>query len=370
MSFRLWTIFYVFALTAAAIATFGPWGILLAALVLATSAWLFQASRKRRFSLREIVVVAGILFILGALLIPAVTSARSAALRNQCMTNLKEIQLALLNHESAKGSLPPAYIADATGKPMHSWRVLILPYLGEMALYNKYNFNEPWNGPNNSKLAAQIPAVFRCAAHPKETGAASSETHYFAVVDPVTAWQNGAARPIAQFTDGISKTITVIEASGLATNWMEPRDLSLAEAVEILTTEPRSGHRHFEDGFLTTTYYDTWYRHVAFCDGSVHRMEPHFDEIARALLTAAGGEVIPQAPNRPGLQYVEPKTTTIIKWGKVWGLSVFIVLSLLPALLLCRSTMRSERVAQKELRVAGEQIVGVAADANSLKGAI
>ena len=78
------------------------------------------------------------------------------------MTNLKEIQLALLNYESAKGSLPPAYIADATAKPMHSWRVLILPYLGEMALYNKYNFNEPWNGPNNSKLAAQVPDVFRC----------------------------------------------------------------------------------------------------------------------------------------------------------------------------------------------------------------
>ncbi len=365
MSFRLWTIFYVFALIAAAIATFGPWGLLLAGLVLAASAWLFQSSRKRKFSLREIVVVAGILLILGALLIPAVSSAQSAALRNQCMTNLMEIQLALLNHESAKGSLPPAYIADATGKPMHSWRVLILPYLGEMALYNKYNFNEPWNGPNNSKLAGQVPAAFRCAAHPKGNGAASSETHYFAVVDPATAWPNGAARPIPQFTDGLSKTITVLEASGLATNWMEPRDLSLAEAVELLTTTPRSGHRHFEDGFLTTTYYDTWYRHVAFCDGSVHRMERHFHGIARALLTAAGGEVIPQAPNLPILQYVEPKTTTIIKWGKVWGLSVFIVLSLLPALLLCRSTLRSERAAEGERRDAGEEEIGVAADAKA-----
>ena len=79
MSFRLWTIFYVFALTAAAIATFGPWGVLLTALMLATSAWLFQSSRKRKFSLREVLVVVCILFIMGAILIPAVTSAQSAA---------------------------------------------------------------------------------------------------------------------------------------------------------------------------------------------------------------------------------------------------------------------------------------------------
>ena len=360
MSFRLWTIFYVFALTAAAIATFGPWGILLTALVLGTSAWLFQSSRKRSFSLREVLVVVCVLLIMGAILLPAITSAQSAALRSECMTNLKEIQLALLNHESAKGSFPPAYVADATGKPMHSWRVLILPYLGETALYNKYNFNEPWNGPNNSKLAGQIPAAFRCPAHPKQNGAPSSETHYFAIVDPATAWPNGAARPISQISDGTSKTIMVIEASGLATNWMEPRDVSLAEAVELLTTKPRSGHQHFEDGFLTMTYYETSYRHVAFCDGSVHRMEQHFDEIARSLLTAAGGEVIPQAPNRP-LQYVEPKTTTIIKWGKVWGLSVFIVLSLLPALLLCRSTIRSESAAEEGRHSTDEQEAGIAA---------
>jgi type II secretory pathway pseudopilin PulG len=368
MNFRLWTIFYVFALAAAAIATFGPWGILLAALVLATSAWLFQSTRNRRFKLLELLAVVGIVLLLIALLMPAISSARGAALRSQCMKNLKEIQLALLNHEAAKGSLPPAYIADATGKPMHSWRVLILPYLGEMALYNKYNFNEPWNGPNNSKLAAQVPAAFRCAAHPKGNGAASTETHYFAIVDPATAWPNGAARPIPQFTDGTSKTITVMEASGLATNWMEPRDLSLAEAVELLTTKPRSGHRHFEDRFLTMTYYDTSYRHVAFCDGSVHRLDQHTDAgLARALLTAAGGEVIPQAPN---LQYIEPKTTTIIKWGKVWGLSVFIVLSLLPAVLLYRSSAKIDRDAEREQDIASEQAAGVAADVKAAHSAI
>jgi type II secretory pathway pseudopilin PulG len=361
MSFRLWTIFYVFALTAAAIATFGPWGILLAALVLATSAWLFQSARKRRIKLRELLVVVGLLLVLLAVVIPAVSSARSAALRGQCMNNLKEIQLALLNHESAKGFLPPAYIADATGKPMHSWRVLILPYLGEMALYNKYNFNEPWNGPNNSKLAGQVPAAFRCAAHPKGNGAVSDETHYFAIVDPLTAWPNGAGRTIPQFIDGTSKTITVLEASGVAINWMEPRDLSLAEAVELMTTKARSGHRHFEDGFLTITYYETSYRHVAFCDGSVHRMDQHTDTaLARALLTAAGGEIIPQTPT---LQYVEPKTTTVVKWGKVWGLSVFVLLSLLPAVLLYRSTIGSNRAAEEERRDANEQEVGLAADA-------
>ena len=80
MSFRLWTIFYVFALTAAAIATFGPWGVLLAALVLAASAWLFQSSRKRRLSLREVLVVVCILFVM-ARLDPSGYLCPSAALR-------------------------------------------------------------------------------------------------------------------------------------------------------------------------------------------------------------------------------------------------------------------------------------------------
>src|SRR5262245_66359 len=110
-----------------------------------------------------VLAVGGVLLVccggltIPALLLPAVQQGREAARRSQCKNNLKQIALALLNYESRYGTFPPAYVADESGKPMHSWRVLILPDLDQQALYNDYNFSEPWDGPNNSRLLTRIP---------------------------------------------------------------------------------------------------------------------------------------------------------------------------------------------------------------------
>lgn len=55
---------------------------------------------------------------------------------------------------------------------MHSWRVLILPYIGEDALYNTYKFDEPWDGPNNIKLLNQIPRLYACPSTPSSRAVA------------------------------------------------------------------------------------------------------------------------------------------------------------------------------------------------------
>jgi prepilin-type processing-associated H-X9-DG protein len=307
-------------------ATFGPWGGIFAAIVLLGFwAWVFSERIPRPTAVGTLVTVF-IIVVLIALLLPAVTTARSAARRSQCMSHLKQIAVALHNYHDTNGAFPPAYLRDAKGKPMHSWRVLILPYTEEQSLYRKYNFNEPWDGPNNSKLAAQIPAVYRCPANVNNT-AGNLETHYFAVVAPEAGW----GKSIRQFTDGSSKTIMVIEATGLGVNWMEPRDVTLDEAIELLTTKKRSGHWHVEDGFLTTTYYETSVRNVAYCDGHVEWMGQLKDSaIAKALFTVAGGEDFDFYDGQSQLDMAEPKTTMVVKWGKVWGLSVFVVLALLP----------------------------------------
>ena len=127
-------------------------------------------------------------------------------------------------------------------------------------------------------------------------------------------------------SDGTSKTIMLIEASGFGVHWMEPRDLSMDEAIELLTTKPQSGHIHASHGFLTTTYYETS-RHVAFCDGYVTYLGQIKDPaVARALLTANGGEEIPADLE----ERYAPASRTVINWGRVWGLGVFAALSLLP----------------------------------------
>ena len=74
--------------------------------------------------------------------------------------------MALQNYHQANGCFPPAYIADKNGKPMHSWRVLILPYLDRTILYKAYDFTEPWDGPNNKKLSATRSRAFTARATP------------------------------------------------------------------------------------------------------------------------------------------------------------------------------------------------------------
>src|SRR4051812_5995401 len=77
------------------------------------------------------VAVLGIVGVLIALMLPMVRSARPAAYRNACSNNLKQIAVALQNYSAMYDALPPAYTTDAEGKPLHSWRTLILPYLEE-----------------------------------------------------------------------------------------------------------------------------------------------------------------------------------------------------------------------------------------------
>jgi Protein of unknown function (DUF1559) len=68
--------------------------------------------------------------------------------------------LAVANYHETYGCFPPAYVADRDGKPIHSWRVLILPFLEQQELYRAYNFDEPWNGPNNRKLASRVGKIY------------------------------------------------------------------------------------------------------------------------------------------------------------------------------------------------------------------
>jgi hypothetical protein len=326
ISFRLWTIFYVFALFAAAMATFGPvLGIIGAVVVL-----VFWARCRSRGWLINVVQLTGLVAIMigFALVIPS-QSARRAAQREECVNKLKMNAIALQNFHDTRKTFPLACVTDANGKPMHSWRVLLTPHFCDNFI-DKYVRSEPWDGPTNRTLANAYSHSYYCCPN-DENGGNTTEANFFAVVDPETAFPPGRGRPMKEFKDGLSKTILLIEASGRGVHWMEPRDLTLDEAVELLTSKPETGHTYVRDGFLTSTCYKTAVRHVAYCDGSVQEIGQIADaQIARALLTAAGGETISSQLRE---RYIEPETVEVVKWGRVWGLTLFVVLSLLPALL-------------------------------------
>ena len=201
-----------------------------------------------------------------------------------CSSNMKNVLLALHNYHDDYGSFPPAYIADETGKPMHSWRVLILPYLESQALYDQYRFDEPWNGPNNRKLHDQEPwGVFHCPLQKDGSGIAS----YFAVVGPGTAWPGTKATRFRDFRDGTSATILLVEVADSGIHWMEPRDLHINQmAMEIGPAQGQgiSSHHHWAAG-------NTPIAQVGFCDSAVHAIVNPIDpDLLRGLLTVAGGE--------------------------------------------------------------------------------
>src|SRR5438105_1421933 len=112
---------------------------------------LIRASRQRwGFTLIELLVVIAIIAVLVALLLPAVQQAREAARRSQCKNNLKQMGLALHNYHDAAKFFPPALTGSGRSTPAAeplvlntTATVLLLPYLDQAPMYNKYNFNVP-----------------------------------------------------------------------------------------------------------------------------------------------------------------------------------------------------------------------------------
>ena len=135
------------------------------------------------------IVLLGLASVAAVYLVVRVRDLRETANRMTCAGKLKQLGLALLNFQEIYGCLPPAYIADEHGRPMHSWRVLILEIMSREDIYQKYDFSEPWNGPHNSRLAAQFNHHDRTWLQcPSEDQADPMWTSYLAVVGRHTLW--------------------------------------------------------------------------------------------------------------------------------------------------------------------------------------
>ncbi len=217
-----------------------------------------------------------------ALLLPAVQASRTAARRSQSVNNLKQIGLAMHNFHSTNNRFP-APIRDKNGKPLLSWRVAILPFLEQQALFNEFHLDEPWDSPHNRELVERMPQVYAVPGAKSEVG----ETFYrgfsgkHTLFDP--AKKQGVA--IQEVTDGTSNTIGVVEAREAAP-WTKP-DSDIAVDTESLKPEvmgavlPQLGGQ-FPNGF-----------NALFLDGSVRFIKDTINPVTlRALLTRDAGEVV------------------------------------------------------------------------------
>jgi beta-lactamase regulating signal transducer with metallopeptidase domain len=254
-------------------------------------------------------------------LVGALASARVSAQRAESMNNMKQIMLAFHNWADTYGHhrFPPPVLTTKDGKPCqpYSWRVAILPYIEQHALYNEYKFDEPWDSEANKKVLEAMPPIFR---HPLAKPGSTSSSYYvlrskelkeekivpagaggapagaasdfgpggeiggglgLAVEAPVggyaTAFSAKNGMPFAQVLDGFSNTIALVEADR-DIPWTKPEDILYdPENAEL----PKFGG-YFKEGFL-----------VGLCDGAVkfidHKIDP---KTLKALISPQGGEII------------------------------------------------------------------------------
>ena len=196
----------------------------------------------------------------------AITSAKDLGprYRPSSQANLKQIGYALLNYHQAYGSFPPAYVADAHGKPLYSWRVLILPYIEEQNLAKSILYNEAWNGPNNANLVKTHLTMFNCPENLALRNRSADLTDYFAVVGPHTAWAGTKPRKLSDFKDP-RKTILVVEVANSRVRWAEPRDLNIDRMPMAVNSPGGGGISSDHDGGAWVVFADD---HVEFLPNS------------------------------------------------------------------------------------------------------
>lgn len=223
-------------------------------------------------ALKWVLGIGAVVVLLGALLLPAVRTARPAAYRTQCANNLQQIALALHNYHDAYGALPPAYTTDSEGKPLHSWRTLILPFLEEGQLYESIDLSKPWDDPANEKARNTEVSAYQCPSHSDH-----GRTTYLAIVTPESCLQWDQPRKFSDVTDGPSKTWLVIEvAEDGAVPWMAPRD---ADELTVLGIQPDSQLSH--PGGVNVVYVDGSVRFISTDVSAADR---------RAMISIAGGD--------------------------------------------------------------------------------
>ena len=191
--------------------------------------------------------------------------------------NLKELALTQMTYASSNEHYyPPAFSRSEDGKPLLSWRVLILPQLGKQQLYDQFHLDEPWDSEHNKKLIPKMPRVFKSPS----SNVGPGKTTYLSIRGEDTIFSGESEIRIQDVRDGTSNTLTLVEASDSeAVVWTKPDDFIRDP------DNPLEGLLGvYEDGFL-----------AGLADGRVLMFSSKTDiPTINALITHSGGEPLPR----------------------------------------------------------------------------
>lgn len=197
--------------------------------------------RRRRPDWRRRLVLASVVLV--ALTAGAVLLAREvekvleAAERVHC--NLGGVAHALHSYQETYGGLPPAIVYSKDGTPLHSWRVLILPFIEEENLYKEFRLDEPWDSPHNIALLPRMPKSYAPPGR-KVSKVPPYHTVLHVFVGKGGAFEDNHLSPVRRsaepgsriglkipddFPKGTDETLLFVEA-GDPVPWTKPQELS------------------------------------------------------------------------------------------------------------------------------------------------
>jgi hypothetical protein len=218
--------------------------------------------------------------LLGSTFVQTVQQMNASNKRREESLNLRLIAFVMQNYaDSNGGRLPAQATYDKNGKPMLSWRVMILPYIEQVDLYNQFHLDEPWDSEHNKKLLAKMPKTY-LSPQQDEKSIEEHLTYYQGFVGKGAFFEGkkGLRFP-ADFPDGTSQTIMIVEASK-GVPWTKPEDIPY-DADKPLPKLGLPG---------STSYL------AALCDGSVRTITPKLTErTLRAAITRNDG--LPLGPD-------------------------------------------------------------------------
>lgn len=247
--------FYCVVLSASAVSLFRGLGLAIAALVLLVWWQVLSGARREcesaqttaseRAGVSRLELVVGLLFtgLLIGILLPAHSDFDPM---QQARNSMRQVSVAIASYEAKHNVRLPAVVYDSSGKPMHSWRALILAELGEDKLAAAYHLDEPWDSPNNAALAGFRPWHYQ-PFYPSHPNAAST-----GVRTPSQPTPEQQSQTHLHLVDGLNRNV-IVEHESMPTHWLEPCSLDLRQWQDA-NRLPSEESGFWDHGILVSTY--------------------------------------------------------------------------------------------------------------------